>query len=155
MSIAPIMPEATMAAGHPGLPRLSSPLEIAQFGRNTAIIITWDGWGGGYDHVAPNVINDGASWGSGYVYGFRVPLIVVSPYANPGYISHVTHDFGSILKFVETTFNLPPLGYADTPADDLSDFFNFTQTPRTFARSPCTVQCRALHQWLGHTHRSR
>ena len=64
---------------------------------NTAIIITWDDWGGWYDHVAPKVINDGLSWGSGYVYGFRVPLIVVSPYAKAAYISHVTHDFGSIL----------------------------------------------------------
>ena len=71
---------------------------------NTAIIITWDDWGGWYDHVAPKVVNDGVSWGSGYVYGFRVPLIVVSPYAKAAYISHVTHDFGSILKFIESTF---------------------------------------------------
>ena len=49
---------------------------------NTAIIITWDDWGGWYDHVPPpKLVNDGTSWGSGYVYGFRVPLIVVSPYA--------------------------------------------------------------------------
>ena len=99
---------------------------------NTAIIITWDDWGGWYDHVAPQVINDGVSWGSGYVYGMRVPLIVASPYAKAGYISHVTHDFGSILKFVETNFNLPSLGYADTPADNLSDCFNLSQTPLTF-----------------------
>ena len=51
---------------------------------NTAIIITWDDWGGWYDHVAPKVINDGVSWGSGYAYGFRVPLIIVSPYAKAG-----------------------------------------------------------------------
>ena len=70
---------------------------------NTAIIITWDDWGGWYDHVAPEVVNDGVSWGSGYVYGFRVPLIVISPYAKAKYISHTTHDFGSILKFIEMT----------------------------------------------------
>ena len=99
---------------------------------NTAIIITWDDWGGWYDHVAPKVVNDGVSWGSGYVYGFRVPLIVVSPYAKSAYISHVTHDFGSILKLIETTFQLSSLGYADAPADDLSDCFNLTQTPSTF-----------------------
>ena len=100
---------------------------------NTAIIITWDDWGGWYDHVPPpQLINDGTSWGSGYVYGFRVPLVVVSPYAKQGYISHVTHDFGSILKFVEATFNLPSLGYADAAADDLSDCFNFAQTPTQF-----------------------
>jgi phospholipase C len=101
---------------------------------NTAIIITWDDWGGWYDHVAPKVIDDGVSWGSGYVYGFRVPLIVVSPYAKPAYISHTTHDFGSILKFIETTFNLPSLGYADTPADDLSDCFNLSHSPISFQK---------------------
>ncbi len=106
---------------------------------NTAIIITWDDWGGWYDHVAPKVIHDGVSWGSGYVYGFRVPLIVVSPYAKAAYISHVTHDFGSVLKFVETTFKLPSLGYADTPADDLSDCFDLTQSPLTYKAIPATL----------------
>jgi phospholipase C len=96
---------------------------------NTAIIISWDDWGGWYDHVAPKVINDGVSWGSGYIYGFRVPLIVVSPYAKAAYISHATHDFGSILKYIETTFDLPSLDYADARADDLADCFDFTQTP--------------------------
>ena len=99
---------------------------------NTAIILTWDDWGGWYDHVPPTVVNDGVSWGSGYVYGFRVPLVVVSPYARTAYISHVDHDFGSILKFIETTFNLTSLGYADVHADDLSDCFNLTQPPTTF-----------------------
>ena len=101
---------------------------------NTAIILTWDDWGGWYDHVPPpKVIDDGTSWGSGYVYGFRVPLVVISPYAKPAYISHVTHDFGSILRFIEETFGLQPLGYADTYApDDLSDCFDLHQTPLVF-----------------------
>jgi len=106
---------------------------------NTAIIITWDDWGGWYDHVAPKVINDGVSWGSGYVYGFRVPLIVVSPYAKAKYISHVTHDFGSILKFIETTYDLPSLGYADAYADDLADCFSLTQSPITFQTIPAPI----------------
>ena len=71
-------------------------------------------------------------WGCGYVYGFRVPLIVVSPYAKAQHISHAQHDFGSILKFVETTFSLPSLGTADVAADDLSDCFDFNQTPLVF-----------------------
>jgi phospholipase C len=99
---------------------------------NTAIILAWDDWGGWYDHVAPPSIATGSSWGAGYIYGFRVPMIVISPYAKPAYISHVTHDFGSILKFIETTYNLPSLGYADAPADDLSDIFNLGQTPTAF-----------------------
>src|SRR5581483_10260030 len=92
---------------------------------NTAIFITWDDWGGWYDHVAPPIV-------SSYEYGFRVPLIVVSPYAKAGFVSHQTHDFGSILKFIEEVFGLPTVGYADANADDLSDSFNFQQTPLTF-----------------------
>jgi phospholipase C len=92
---------------------------------NTAIFITWDDWGGWYDHVAPPIINS-------YEYGFRVPLIVVSPYAKPGYVSHQKHDFGSILRFIEEVYGLPSLGYADANADDLADTFNFQQTPLTF-----------------------
>jgi phospholipase C len=99
---------------------------------DTAIIITWDDWGGWYDHVPPKIVNDGTSWGSGYAYGFRVPLIVVSPYAKAGYISHVPHDFGSILNLIEKTFGLPSLGYADAYADDLSDCFDLHQTPIAF-----------------------
>jgi phospholipase C len=109
---------------------------------NTAIILTWDDWGGWYDHVAPQVLagSNCTQWGCGYVYGFRVPMIVISPYAKPAYISKVTHDFGSILKFIETTFNLPSLGYADAPADDLSDCFNFNQTPISFQTVPAALK---------------
>jgi phospholipase C len=59
---------------------------------------------------------------------------VVSPYAKAGYISQVPHDFGSILNLVEKTFNLPSLGYADAYADDLSDCFDFTQSPISFQK---------------------
>ncbi|MBV8245086.1 MAG: hypothetical protein JOZ38_04110 [Candidatus Eremiobacteraeota bacterium] len=93
--------------------------------QNTAIFITWDDWGGWYDHVAPPQYNPNE-------LGFRVPLIVVSAYARPGYVSHVQHEFGSILHFTEETFGLASLGYTDARADDLADCFNFTQTPLTF-----------------------
>jgi len=100
---------------------------------NTVIFITWDDWGGWYDHVPPpKVLVNCSQWGCGYIYGFRVPLIVVSPYAKAQYISHADHDFGSILKFIEQTFGLPSLGYADAPADDFSDCFDFSQTPLQF-----------------------
>jgi phospholipase C len=86
-----------------------------------------EGW---YDHVLPpQVLVDCPQWGCGYVYGFRVPLIIVSPYAQPAHISHTPHDFGSILRFIEEDFGLQSLGYADAYADDLSDCFNFNQTP--------------------------
>jgi phospholipase C len=100
---------------------------------NTAIFITWDDWGGWYDHVPPPKPRNS------YEYGFRVPLIVVSPYARRGYISHVQHDFGSILKFIEETFGLPSLGYADAPADDLTDCFDFAQRPAPFQTIPAPL----------------
>jgi phospholipase C len=110
---------------------------------NTAIFITWDDWGGWYDHVAPpKVLVDCAQWGCGYIYGFRVPLIVVSAYAKAGYISPVQHDFGSILKYIEGVFSLPSLGFADAAADDLSDCFNYNQTPITFQTIPSALKAQ-------------
>jgi len=108
---------------------------------DTAIIVTWDDWGGWYDHVPPPIRNNQASYPNSYEYGFRVPLIVVSPYVKAGYVSHQYNDFGSILKFIEETFSLPEInpsvGYADTYAlGDLSDFFDFTQTPLGFTQIP-------------------
>jgi len=131
------------ASDHPSTNDGSGPSWVAsvvnaignsQYWANTAIFITWDDWGGWYDHVPPpEVLENCAQWGCGYVYGFRVPLVVVSPYAKAGYISHVNHDFGSILKFIEENFSLPSLGYADTNAlDDLSDCFDFNQAPIQF-----------------------
>ena len=129
------------ASDHPTINDGSGPSWVASivnaignssYWSDTAIFITWDDWGGWYDHVAPTVVADGTSWGSGYVYGFRVPLMVVSPYAKAAYISHTTHDFGSILKFIEKTYGLASLNYADAKADDFSDCFDFTQTPLTF-----------------------
>jgi phospholipase C len=106
------------------------------FWADTAIIVTWDDWGGWFDHVAPPIRNTQAPLNS-YEYGLRVPLIVISPYAKPQYVSHQQNDFGSILKFIEGTFGLPQIdpsvGYADSYAlGDLSDCFNFNQTPLTF-----------------------
>ncbi|HTC94456.1 MAG TPA: alkaline phosphatase family protein [Terriglobales bacterium] len=100
---------------------------------DTAIIISWDDWGGWYDHQKPTILtgNEGD-----YQYGFRVPLIVVSTYTPKGYINNVNpHDFGSILKFIQGVFNIREgaLGFADFRANgDLQGFFNFSQTPRPF-----------------------
>jgi phospholipase C len=113
---------------------------------NTVVLITWDDWGGWYDHVNPiSTIGQGSpgypnGGGNGvqYVYGFRVPLLVVSTFAKQHYISGpktspIYYDFGSILKFVEETFlssttEINPIyPYADhfiSGQNDLSDFFD-------------------------------
>jgi phospholipase C len=103
----------------------------SRYWKHTAIFVTWDDWGGWYDHVPPPIYN-------GYELGFRVPLIVISPYARRGYISRVTHEFGSILAFAEETFGIPKgaLGTTDKRADDLMDAFDFGQQPLRFKTIP-------------------
>jgi phospholipase C len=126
-------PVANKGTGPSWVASIVNAIGNSSYWANTAIIITWDDWGGWYDHVPPPQVRvDCSQWGCGYVYGFRVPLIVISPYAKPGYISHVNHDFGSILKFIEEIYGLGSLGYADAFADDLSDSFNFNQPPHAF-----------------------
>jgi phospholipase C len=93
---------------------------------STAVIILWDDWGGWYDHVPPAAIR------SSYELGFRVPLIVVSPFAKRRYVSHVQYEFGSVLKFIEENFALGSLGYTDDAANDLADCFNFKQQRRMY-----------------------
>ena len=96
---------------------------------NTAILITWDDWGGWYDHVSPTILPH-----SGYEYGFRVPLIVVSAYTPSGYISNNRYDFGSILRLIEYNFGIREgaLNFADARAHtDLMGFFQLRR-PRLF-----------------------
>jgi phospholipase C len=98
---------------------------------NTVVLVVWDDWGGWYDHVKPPI---DPKYGY-YEDGFRVPLLVVSAYTHKGYVSQKKHDFGSILRFVETVFDLgliPPGNFADSRADDLSDFFDFSSPARGF-----------------------
>jgi phospholipase C len=99
---------------------------------NTAIVVTWDDWGGWYDHVAPTFL---AMPQGDYGHGFRVPLIVISAYTPKGYINNVQQDFGSILRFAEHNFGISEgaLNFDDARSKgDLSAFFDFTQPPRAF-----------------------
>jgi phospholipase C len=92
---------------------------------DTAIVVVWDDWGGWYDHVRPPKLD-------AMGLGFRVPMIVISAYAKHGYLSHVQHEFGSLLKFAEGVFDLPSLGTTDARSDDLSDCFDFTKPPAPY-----------------------
>jgi len=103
----------------------------------TAIFITWDDWGGWYDHVEPPKVE---TWSDGtqFRYGSRVGCLVLSPYARSGYISIVQHSHVNLVKFCETTFGLSPLNARDAAADDMSDCFDFTRQPA----APPTVLSR-------------
>ena len=90
--------------------------------KDTVIIVTWDDYGGFYDHVPPPQVDK-------YGYGPRVPALVISPWAKPGFISHVHYDFTSPLKLIEDRFSLKPLADRDRGANNMLDCFNFHQKP--------------------------
>jgi phospholipase C len=107
----------------------------SRYWRDTAIILTWDDFGGIYDHVPPpkkNLI----------MFGPRVPAIVVSPYARAHSIDHHAYNFNSILRFVETWLNLAPLTQYDASSANLASAFDFTQRPLAALRQP-TRTCPA------------
>jgi phospholipase C len=107
----------------------------SNYWNSTAIVVVWDDWGGFYDNVPPPALDKTAD-GTVYGLGFRVPAIVVSPYVGAGKISHTQYEFGSILKFVEATFNLGSLGTTDVRAKSIGDVFNLKQNPRPFQIIP-------------------
>jgi phospholipase C len=88
----------------------------------TAIVLTWDDFGGFYDHVAPP---DRDQFG----LGPRVPLIVISPYAKEGIVSHTEYEFGSVLQLIESRFKVKALSSRDVEANSLLDMFDFSQPP--------------------------
>jgi len=94
----------------------------SRYWKETVIILTWDDYGGFYDHVPPPQVDK-------YGPGFRVPAIVISPYARPGFISHTYFDFTSPLRLIERRFGLRPLAERDRQANDMLDCFDFQQKP--------------------------
>src|SRR6266478_5448219 len=108
----------------------------------TAIFITWDDWGGWFDHVDPPVVE---TWNSAHAqrpadahpefngdplrYGSRVPCLVLSPYAKAGHISHQQNSHVSLVRFSRKIFNLPALNERDGTSNAMSDCFDLTQHP--------------------------
>ncbi len=91
--------------------------------KTSLIIVTWDDWGGWYDHVPPPQVDQ-------FGLGFRVPTLVISPYAKKGYVSSRQVDHASVPKTIERLFNLPHLTERDAKANDLLDALDFSQWPR-------------------------
>lgn len=118
---------------------------------STAIVIVWDEWGGFHDHAVPPTA---AGMNANISYGFRVPLLVISPWTkigtltNGGYVSSRFASHASLLRFVESAFGLPSLGAMDDLANytatepkpgDLMDFFDFLR------RHPAEGEAGARH----------
>jgi phospholipase C len=108
----------------------------------TAIFITWDDWGGWFDHVDPPVVE---AWNSAHAqrpadahpefngdpfrYGSRVPCLVLSPYAKAAHISHQQNSHVSLVRFCQKIFNLPALNERDGTSNAMSDCFDLAQHP--------------------------
>jgi phospholipase C len=119
-------PAANVQTGQNGvLDDVINPLGQSAYWPSTALFLTWDCYGGFYDHVPPTQID-------AFGYGFRVGCLVVSPYARKGFVNHTVNDHTSILKFIETQYGLQPLSTRDAQAGDLSEAFDFTSPARPF-----------------------
>jgi phospholipase C len=111
---------------------------------HTALFITYDEGGGYYDHVpppraikpdsTPPRLGPGDAPGAYDRYGFRVPTIMVSPWARPNYVSNIVQDHTSITAFIERKWNLPAMTFRDANAHPMTDYFDFS-TP-AFAEPP-------------------
>jgi phospholipase C len=117
---------------------------------DSIFILAYDEGGGLYDHVPPFTVvppdnippqlgpNDLP--GDFTLSGFRVPLMVISPFVKPHFVSHTNRELTSILKLVETRFNLPPLSARDAAADDMTEFFDFINPPAFLTPPPLPAQ---------------
>jgi phospholipase C len=92
----------------------------------TAMFITWDEWGGLYDHVPPPEVDD-------LGFGFRVPALVVSPYSKRGYVDDAEGEFSTPLKFIEDNWGLPYLTRRIERTHNFEHVFDFSRNPRTDA----------------------
>jgi len=106
-------------AGPHWIAAVTNAVGASKYWDNTLILVTWDDWGGFYDHVVPPIMNADQ-------LGFRTPLLVVSAYpASAGKPDHTVRNQASIMTAIESIFGLPSLGQLDTITDDLSKDFNF------------------------------
>jgi phospholipase C len=123
---------------HPGGSSDNGPAWVAQvvnaigtskLWSSSAIVVVWDDWGGFYDHVPPPQLDAQG-------LGMRVPMLVISPYARTGFVSHTQYEFASILRFIEENWSLPPLHTTDVRATSIDDMFDFSRPPRAFVPIP-------------------
>lgn len=137
-SVVWITPETDLTSEHPpydiivggnAVVSILNTIMKSHYWNSTAVFVTWDDWGGWYDHVPPPQVDQ-------YGYGFRVPCLIISPYARQGLVDNTQSDFTSILKFIETVYSLQPLTARDAAANDLTEAFNFSQAPRAHLLLP-------------------
>jgi phospholipase C len=102
--------------------------------KDTAIFVTWDDYGGFYDHVPPPQVDD-------FGFGIRVPMLVISPYAVDGKVSGELGEFSSVLRFIEDNWGLTKLTHRDREATPMMSAFDFRQDPRPPDPLPLRTDC--------------
>jgi len=115
-------PPADSARGMWHVTGLINAIMKSKLWKDTLIVVTWDDFGGFYDHVYPPDVDQ-------FGYGPRVPCLVISPYSRAGTVVHATYDFTSPLRLIEECFGLPPLTGRDRSASPMLDCFDFHQKP--------------------------
>jgi phospholipase C len=116
-------PPSSLASGQAFVRSLINALMRSRDWQSSAFLLSYDDWGGWYDHVKPPQVDQ-------FGYGFRVPALLVSPYARRGYVDGSTLDFTSILRFIEDNWSLPALTKRDRQANSIASGFDFAQPPR-------------------------
>ncbi|OFW65318.1 MAG: hypothetical protein A2Y74_02295 [Actinobacteria bacterium RBG_13_63_9] len=116
-------PPQSPSAGQTFVRTIINELMRSDAWNTSAFMWTYDDWGGWYDHVPPPQVDE-------YGYGFRVPALLVSPYARHGYVDSTILDFTSILRFIEDNWGLEPLAERDANANSIAAAFDFTRQPR-------------------------
>ncbi|HYU45158.1 MAG TPA: alkaline phosphatase family protein [Terriglobales bacterium] len=96
---------------------------------STAIFVSWDDFGGFYDHVPPPKTDP-------FGFGIRVPLLIISPFVNPGTVCHTLSSFDSLLSFVESNWSLPALTQRDANAGDLTTCMNLKASAKGLVQTP-------------------
>ena len=107
-------PPADLAAGEAWVQSMITAIQTSPYWSSTVIFLTWDDYGGWYDHVAPPQVDK-------YGAGFRVPLLMISPLAKQSYVDHTLSDHTSLMKFIERTFGAAAVTHRDARSSDLME----------------------------------
>lgn len=116
-------PPSNIQSGQAFVGTMINALIASREWKSSAFLLAYDDWGGWYDHVKPPQVDR-------HGYGFRVPALLVSPYAKRGVVDNTTLDFTSILRFIEDNWDLKPLSTRDARANSIASGFDFSKAPR-------------------------
>jgi phospholipase C len=146
----PNFPGAPIQKGAAYVASLVNALMSSPSWKDSAFVLTYDEFGGFYEHYPPQpavspdgippqdlTLNDQQKFNDDFTRtGYRVPLIVVSPFSKKSFVSHTVRDYTAILKLIETKFKLPSLTARDAAQDDMTEFFDFSTVPWATPPSP-------------------